>query len=58
MLLDPRRSYEQPTQRAAVDALDLEVRLEALDLPAEGIAPGLDVHHREVIAVEHYQPSA
>src|ERR1017187_2243898 len=58
VLLDPGRPYEQRSQRTAVEGSDVKVRLEALDLAAECVAPGHDVHHAEVIAVEHDQPSA
>ena len=47
-----------PRSGPAADALEVEVRLEALDLAAERVAPGADVHHAEVLAVEHDQPGA
>ena len=37
----------------ASDALEVGFRIEAPQLPAVGIAASRDVHHTEVIAVEH-----
>ena len=45
-------------QRACRRARALEVGLEAADLAPERVALGADVHHAEVLAVEHDQPGA
>src|SRR4051794_1026081 len=55
---DPRRADEHRAHRAAVDAGEVEVGLEGAHLPPERVARGDDVHHAEVLAVEHDQPGA
>src|SRR5919205_1008621 len=42
-LLDPRRPDEDRVHRAAGQSVDLHLRLEGVDLPAEGVAPHRDV---------------
>ena len=44
VLGDPRRPDEDASQRAALDAVALEVGLEAADLAPEGVALGAHVH--------------
>src|SRR5690606_13871253 len=46
-LLDPRRTDEHRMERPARDALDLEIGLEGVDLPAEGVAAHRDVERTE-----------
>src|SRR4051794_26253765 len=55
---DPRRADEDRAHRRAVHPREVEVGLEGADLAPEGVAFGADVHHAEVVAVEHDQPGA
>src|SRR5689334_4719231 len=56
-LLDPRRADEDGAH-GLVPVPDIEVGLEAVHLPAEGIAADGDVCETEVVAVEHNHPGA
>src|SRR4051794_16389388 len=50
-LLDPRRADEHGVHRAAVDAAQRQVGLEAVDLPAEGVAAHGDVQPADRLLV-------
>src|SRR5207248_937432 len=50
-LLDPRRPDEDRAHRL-VAGIDLEIRLEARDLPPERVAADDDVRQAEMVAVE------
>src|SRR5947209_18351498 len=54
--VDPWGTDEDPPQRA--DAGQLDLGFERTGLTAEGVAPGVDVEHAEVVAVEHDHPGA
>src|SRR5437588_11972828 len=56
-LLDPRRADEDGPHRL-VAVTDVQIRLEARDLPAERIPPDDDVGQTEVVAVEQDHPCA
>src|SRR4051794_35532564 len=58
VLGDPRRADEDRADRSAVDPGQVEVGLEGMQLAAERVALGDDVHEPEVLAVEHDQPRA
>src|SRR5215211_7768555 len=58
VLVDPRGADEHRAHRLAVDAGDLEVRLERADLAPERVAPAGVVGEPEVLAVEHDHPRA
>src|SRR5689334_8159823 len=56
-VLDPRRTDEHGAHRLVAVA-DIEVGLEALDLPAEGVPRDAEVAEAEVVAVEDDHPRA
>ena len=56
-LLDPRRADEDAAQRLRL-ALDVEVGLEAVHLPAPRVPRDLEVDEPEVVPVEHDHPGA
>src|SRR3954454_12650346 len=57
VLLDPRRPDEHRVH-GLVEVGEVEVGLERADLAAERVAPGLDVHQPQMVAVEHDQAGA
>jgi hypothetical protein len=56
--LDPGRADEDRPQRLVADSLDREVGLEALQLAAEGVAPGTGVDQTKVVGVADDQAGA
>jgi hypothetical protein len=56
--LDPGGADEDSAQRLVADPGDLEVGLEALQLAAEGVAPGGRVEEAEVLGVADDQAGA
>jgi len=56
--LDPGRADEDGPQRLVADPLDREVRLEALQLAAEGVAPRAGVEEPEVVGIADDQARA
>jgi hypothetical protein len=56
--LDPGGADEDRPQRLLADPLDLEIGLEALQLAAEGVAPGRGVEEAEVVGVAKDQAGA
>jgi hypothetical protein len=56
--LNPGGADEDRPQRLVADPLDSEVGLEALQLPAEGVAPGRGVDEAKVVSVADDQPGA
>ena len=59
VLGDPRRADEDRRASALrLTPCDIDVRLEASHLASERVALGANVHHAEVVAVEHDQPGA
>src|SRR3954447_7544469 len=58
VLRDPRRADEHGADGRALDPGELEVGLEGVQLAAERVALGDDVHEPEMLAVEHDQPGA
>src|SRR3954454_8694512 len=58
VLGDPRRADQYRDDRPAVDPGQVEGALEGMQLAAERVALGDDVHEPEVLAVEHDQPRA
>src|SRR5919202_1555583 len=54
-LLDPRRADEHGLERLP---LELELRLEACDLPPVGVAPNADVGEPEVVTPDEDHPGA
>jgi hypothetical protein len=58
MPLDPGGADEDRAQRLVADPVDLEVGFEALQLAAEGVAPGAGVEKAEVLGVADDQPGA
>ena len=56
--LDPGRADEDRPQRLVADPHHLEVRLEALQLPPEGVPPRLGVDEAEVVGVADDQAGA
>jgi hypothetical protein len=56
--LDPGSADEDRAQRLVADPLDLQVGLEALQLTAEGVAPGARIEESKVLAVADDQPGA
>src|SRR5215218_4336884 len=54
----PRRPDEHRSQRLRADALDLQIRLEARDLAAEGVASAGDVSEAQVLGVADDHPRA
>jgi hypothetical protein len=56
--LDPGRADEDRPQRLVADPIDLEIGLEALQLPAEGVAAGAGVEKAEVVRVADDQAGA
>src|SRR5918997_3146769 len=50
-LLDPGRADEHRTHRATADLGEVQVRLERVDLPAEGVAPDHDVQPAELLLI-------
>src|SRR5207249_342325 len=58
VLLDPRRPDEDRPQRLLPETLDPEVLLEALQLPAEGVAAADVVRQPEMVAVADDHPGA
>jgi hypothetical protein len=56
--LDPGGADEDRAQWLVADPLDLEVRLEALQLAAEGVATGAGVEEAEVLGIADDQPGA
>ena len=56
-VVDPRRTDEDCPHRLAAVA-DVDVRFEALDLPAERVAVHANVGEAEMVEVEHDHPCA
>jgi len=55
---DPRCADEDGAQRRAVEPVELEVCFERAHLTPERVAPRLDVHDLQMVAVEHDQAGA
>ena len=57
-LLDPRRADEDGAHRVAAELGEVQILLEGMQLATERVAPGDDVHQRQVVAVQHDEPRA
>jgi hypothetical protein len=56
--LDPGGADEDRPQRLVADPLDHQVGLKALQLAAEGVAPGIGIEEAEVLGIADDHPGA